>query len=178
METISYDILSWGFVAALLISALMVVSARNPVYSALSLIFTLLGTAVVFAIFGAGFLAVAQVILYAGAIVVMFVFVLMLVGVKHEKFDLMTWLLLLLAAALGITFFVMFFNEGESLAALNPNPSTALKDDVVSFGRKLFCADSTCGAFNKWILAFEASAFLLFSAVISSLVLTKSGRKK
>jgi NADH-quinone oxidoreductase subunit J len=76
------------FAAAALIGALGVVLARNPVHSALFLVLTLLSVAVFFLLQDAQLVAAVQVIVYAGAIVVLFLFVIMLLGVdRHENLD-------------------------------------------------------------------------------------------
>src|SRR3984893_10620549 len=71
--------------AAILAGALGVVMSRNPVHSALSLVLTLFGVAVEFVNQAADFLAAVQVIVYAGAIVILFLFVIMLLGVDREE---------------------------------------------------------------------------------------------
>src|ERR1700716_4292805 len=71
--------------AIVLLGALGVVLARNPVHSALMLVLTLFGVAVLFVAQQAHFLAAVQVIVYAGAIVVLFLFVIMLLGVDRSE---------------------------------------------------------------------------------------------
>src|SRR5947199_2853687 len=71
--------------AAVLIGALGVVLATHPVHSALMLVLTLFGVAVLFVAQQADFLAAVQVIVYAGAIVVLFLFVIMLLGVDRSE---------------------------------------------------------------------------------------------
>ena len=78
------DIIFYFLSALIIVASIGVVVLKNPVYSALSLIATLLGVACVFAIMQAHFLAVVQVIVYAGAIMVLVLFVLMLLNVKSE----------------------------------------------------------------------------------------------
>lgn len=68
-----------------LASALVVVLHRNPVYSTMALVVTLFSTAVLFVLLGAPFLAALQILLYTGAILVLFLFVLMLLNVGREK---------------------------------------------------------------------------------------------
>jgi len=87
--TISY---AWPsilvFVAAailILVGALGVITYKNPVHSALSLIMTLFGVAVAFVAQQADFLAAVQIIVYAGAIVVLFLFVIMFLGVDRKE---------------------------------------------------------------------------------------------
>src|SRR5438067_10043759 len=71
--------------AVVIVGALGVVFSRNPVHAALMLVMTLFGVAVLFVEQNAQFLAAVQVIVYAGAIVVLFLFVIMLIGVDREE---------------------------------------------------------------------------------------------
>ena len=75
--------------AMMLIGAFGVITRRNPVHAALSLVLTLFGVAVHFVALEAYFLAAVQIIVYAGAIVVLFLFVIMLLGVDKAE-DLQT----------------------------------------------------------------------------------------
>ena len=77
-------ILFYVFGAVALASAVVVVAQRNPMYSAFALIVTLGALSAVFGLLGSTFIAVLQVIVYAGAIMVLFLFVLMLLNVKAE----------------------------------------------------------------------------------------------
>jgi NADH-quinone oxidoreductase subunit J len=78
--------LAFYFLSAIVVgAALMVVLAKNPITSAFSLIVSLLGVAALFALAGNGFLAVVQVLIYAGAIVTLFIFVVMLLNLKAEE---------------------------------------------------------------------------------------------
>jgi NADH-quinone oxidoreductase subunit J len=76
--------LFYVFGALALASACVVVGQRNPVYSAFALIVTLASLSIVFALLGAPFIAVLQIVVYAGAILVLFLFVLMLLRVQPE----------------------------------------------------------------------------------------------
>jgi NADH-quinone oxidoreductase subunit J len=78
-------ILFYVFAAIALLSSLVVVGQRNPLYSAFALIVTLCSLAAIFALLGSPFIAVLQVIVYAGAIMVLFLFVLMLLSVRREE---------------------------------------------------------------------------------------------
>ena len=71
--------------AVALVSALVVIGQRSPIYSAFALIVTLCSLCVIFALLGSPFIAALQVIVYAGAIMVLFLFVLMLLNVKSEE---------------------------------------------------------------------------------------------
>src|SRR5208282_3497657 len=77
-------VLFYIFAAVTVLAALNMVLQRTPVYSALSLIVVLCALAAVYLLLGAEFMAVLQVIVYAGAIMVLFVFVIMLLNAGHE----------------------------------------------------------------------------------------------
>jgi NADH-quinone oxidoreductase subunit J len=80
------ELAAFGFFALVaLASAVVVVGHKNPVYSTMSLVVTLLATAGLFVLLGSPFLAVLQVLLYTGAIVVLFLFVIMLLNVGRER---------------------------------------------------------------------------------------------
>jgi len=78
-------ILFYAFAALAVASALVVVGQRNPIYSAFALIVTLCSLSVIFGLLGSPFIAALQVIVYAGAIMVLFLFVLMLLNVRREQ---------------------------------------------------------------------------------------------
>jgi len=152
--------------------ALGVVLFRNPVHNALSLIATLFGIAVMFMTLGAYFLAAIQVIVYAGAIVVLFLFVIMLLGVdKAEAFDREPILGQRPAAiAAGVAIL------GLSLTAL------------LSVGSRVTGKASTLAAidrdepninalakvlFTDYVFAFELTSALLIIAVVGAVVLSR-----
>ena len=82
------DAITFALAAVIcVVGALGVVISRNPVHSALMLVMTLFGVAVLFVEENAQFLAAVQVIVYAGAIVVLFLFVIMLLGVDRSEVD-------------------------------------------------------------------------------------------
>ncbi|MEO5763302.1 MAG: NADH-quinone oxidoreductase subunit J, partial [Vicinamibacteria bacterium] len=80
-------ILFYSAAIVALISGIYVVAQRNPISSAFSLIITMCSLAVMFAMLGSGFIAVLQVIVYAGAIMVLFLFVIMLLNAKQDAGD-------------------------------------------------------------------------------------------
>lgn len=77
--------LFYGAALLAVVSALVVIGQRNPIYSAFALIVTLCSLSVIFGLLGSPFIAALQVIVYAGAIMVLFLFVLMLLNVKSEE---------------------------------------------------------------------------------------------
>ena len=165
-------------VSALIVLAggLGVVSSRNPVHAALSLIATLFGIAVLFLNLGAELLAVVQVIVYTGAIVVLILFVMMLLGVDREE-DLDTEPLVgqrLLAGLVGLLFL------GAMLAIIIIG-----KDAIVTGSRSVTGALSPTVSnitqigtelFTTYVFALEVTAALLTNAVVGAVVLSRRPR--
>jgi NADH-quinone oxidoreductase subunit J len=152
--------------------AVGVVLSRNPVHAALSLVGTLFGIAVLFVAQGADFLAAVQVIVYAGAIVVLFLFVIMLLGVdKAEAVEVeplggqrpaaiaVAGLSLVLVALLGIR--ASQVSEGVHSAT---GTLTNGGSNIVSVGRALF---------TDYVFAFELTSTLLVIAVVGAVVLAR-----
>lgn len=150
--------------------AVGVIAFRNPVHNALSLIATLFGMAVLYAAQGAYFVAAIQVIVYAGAIVVLFVFVIMLLGVDRiqsyakER----TPRTLLIGGSLGAGVAVMVL-----IAILGgiPKPTGAESvqgalgaTDVNAIGEAMF---------STYIFAFETTSLLLVVAIVGAVVLAR-----
>src|SRR6266851_229235 len=108
------SILFYFFGGVAVLSAILVVTRRNAVHSAVFLITTLLATAGIFLQLRAEFLFIVQIILYAGGVMVLFVFVIMLVNLDvalHQlKFNRQAWVGVILTAALaGMTGFAIYF---------------------------------------------------------------------
>jgi NADH-quinone oxidoreductase subunit J len=159
--------------------ALGVVFARHPVHSALSLVATLLGVAVLFVAQEAHFLAAVQVIVYAGAIVVLFLFVIMLVGVdREERLDVEPLRGQRVAGgALGLALLflvIALFQLGSSWAtgeqsvrgptSVTDGPATERVENVEQLGRSLF---------TDFLLPFEITGVLLVIAVVGAVVLAR-----
>jgi len=161
-----------AFVA--IFGAIGVVSLKNPVHNALSLVATLFGVAVLYVAQGAYFLAAIQVIVYAGAIVVLFLFVIMLLGVdkvqslaKERKTA-----TLLIGGALGAGFAVMALVaalagtgwNGELTGEKGVTGPLDQANDLNQLGEALF---------TKYVFAFEITSLLLTIAVVGAVVLSR-----
>jgi NADH-quinone oxidoreductase subunit J len=166
--------------AGILIGAVGVVLARNPVHSALMLVMTLFGIAVLFVAEEADFLAAVQVIVYAGAIVVLFLFVIMLLGVDQAD-DLHTEPLAgqrpLAAVAgvglLGVAIATVFLTQRDTdgVATGTRSVAGALSDsapNVNQLARSLF---------TDYLYAFEITSALLVIAVVAAVVLARRPRR-
>jgi NADH-quinone oxidoreductase subunit J len=166
--------------AACLAGALGVVLNRNPVHAALSLVGTLFGIAVLFIAQEAHFLAAVQIIVYAGAIVVLFLFVLMLLGVDRAE-DLSIEPLgpaQRIAAAvvglgiLGLPLLAFASTDGEATGARPAVDAANALDpgspDVAQLGESLF---------TTYLFAFEVTSVLLVIAVVGAVVLSRKVKR-
>jgi NADH-quinone oxidoreductase subunit J len=161
--------------AMMLIGAFGVITRRNPVHAALSLVLTLFGVAVHFVALEAYFLAAVQIIVYAGAIVVLFLFVIMLLGVDKAE-DLQTeplvaqrWLagiaglgllgLLVVAVSRGAE---MLTTRAEGLATSAEGASGDA--NIQQLARSVF---------GDYVVAFELTSILLVVAVVGTVMLAR-----
>ena len=158
--------------AIVLGGALGVVLFRNPVHNALSLVATLFGVAVLFIAQEAYFLAAIQVIVYAGAIVVLFLFVIMLLGVDRvestERDPLPAQRIIGVVAGLGILVLsIVILLAGGDGATGEKSATAPLTDgstDIQRLGKVLF---------TDYVFAFEVTAVLLTVAVVGAVVLSR-----
>jgi NADH-quinone oxidoreductase subunit J len=159
--------------------AIGVVAMRNPVHCALSLVASFFGVAVLFVDLDAHFLAAVQVIVYAGAIVVLFLFVLMLLGVDKVE-DLTVDPLggqrpaaivaaVAVAGAVLATFFLTNDEAGQVVTGEHSltGPLSADELNVRLLGEKLF---------TDYLFAFEITSVLLVIAVVGAVVLARTPR--
>ncbi len=159
--------------AIVLTGAFGVVLSRNPVHSALSLVATLFAIAVLFLNKNAQLLAAVQVIVYTGAIVVLILFVLMLLGVDTEE-DLtddpiagQRILAYLVGLVLLGSLLLVFLVDRDRLVTGKRSATAALSGDlsnIAQLGRQIF---------TTWIFAFEITAGLLTVAVIGAVVMAR-----
>jgi len=152
------------FAALAVASALVVVLHRNPVYSTLSLVLTLISLAALFVLLGAPFIAALQVLIYTGAIVVLFLFVVMLLNIGREEAASERGLLQKVAAGVGalalLGFVLLAYRTAYGARQVEP-----LSEDFVSL-RVL-----ATQLFSDYLLAFELVGLLLLVAVIAATVL-------
>lgn len=158
-----------------LVGALGVILRSNPVHAALSLILTLFGVAVLFVAQHAEFLAAVQVIVYAGAIVVLFLFVIMLLGVdraenlRTEPLAAQRWI----AGVVGLCMLALLVaavysgsdevtRRGEGIA------STVAGDDPNANVQQL-----ATSIFSDYVVAFELTSILLVVVVVGTVLLAR-----
>jgi NADH-quinone oxidoreductase subunit J len=156
------------FAALALGSSLVVVAHKNPIYSTMSLVLTLFSVAVLFVMLGAPFIGVLQVLIYTGAIVVLFLFVIMLLNLQKQGRDdsRMTGQSLQIVAALGgAALFALLVVLALGRAGFPP--VQALTADMVSL--KLLSRQ----LFTEYLLPFEIVGLLLLVAVIGATVVAR-----
>ena len=158
--------------AARIAGALGVVLNSNPVHAALSLVGTLFGIAVLFVAQEANFLAAVQVIVYAGAVVVLFLFVIMLFGVDQAESLTVEPIKgqRVLAAVFGVGVLALVLIAlvgGSRVITGQPSVSGALSDsepDINQLARNLF---------SEYVFAFEVTSVLLVIAVVGTVILAR-----
>ena len=144
--------------------AVTMVWARNPVYSAVGLMLTLFSVAVFYVSNSGHFVAVVQVVVYAGAVMTLFLFVIMLIGVdssetRTERLPLQRELALVLMALFAVGVLL----AGRLAWSTGPrSPGPVVNGTVEEIGDQLF---------NRWLLPFEVTALLLIIAAAGAVAL-------
>jgi NADH-quinone oxidoreductase subunit J len=157
-----------GLVAV--VAALGMLFSRNTVYSALFLIVNFATVAVFYLVLNAPFIALSQITVYAGAIMVLFLFVIMLLGVEQAAPPAAGWsrpLALILGAVLFIETGYLILTQRDTLPALQTLPE--------GFGSPAAVGEML---FNQYLLPFEATSILLLSAMVGAIVLSLDERRK
>ena len=160
-----------AMVMAILFSGLMVIN-RNPVKSVLALVVAFFGLAIGYVLLFSPFIAVIQVIVYAGAILVLFLFVLMLLNIgsqPHERSG--RPIQTLLGGASVVVFAALLLGtlrgSGSRIPSLSPENPAALSDAGI-LARTLF---------SGYLLHFEAVSVLLLAALVGAFVLARRVRR-
>ncbi|MBN8695375.1 MAG: NADH-quinone oxidoreductase subunit J [Bacteroidetes bacterium] len=148
---------------------LMVVLSKNPIHSVLYLVLTFFAIAGHYVLLNAQFLAAVHIIVYAGAIMVLFLFVIMLLNLNKEtEPHKNVWLKLSAAVAAGLLLVVMVgsLKNAEMIAATNAfDPSVGL---IENLGKTLF---------GEFLLPFEVASLLLLGAMVGAVLLGKKSIK-
>jgi len=152
------------FAAVAVVFALVVILHRNPVVSALALVASFFALAVMYVLLEAPFLAALQVIVYAGAIMVLFLFVIMLLNLQHQREEatrpIQQALGYLFSAAFGIglVFYLIKY------AWIRAEQTTPFNSDARAIGIRLF---------EAYVFPFEMVSILLLAAIVGALLLSQ-----
>ncbi len=159
------------FAAILLVSAICVITARNPVHSALFLVLSFFTASAIWLLLRAEFLAIVLVLVYVGAVMVLFLFVVMMLDINLEQLREGFWRYLPLGAAVGV---LMAFEMGAVLygrwfgLVLPPKAFPADYSNTKELGRLIY---------TSYAYAFELAAVMLLVAIIAAIALTLRRRK-
>ncbi len=170
MPALSGELVVFGFASFLALAfALVMVVQKTPVRSVLSLVVTFFGLSVLAILLAAPFIAVLQIFVYAGAILVLFLFVIMLLNLKEEAADkddrpIQRTLGLLVALALGGLLAGATLRAPAPPRAAFTGASIPVPDEIPALGRLLF---------SDYLLAFEVLSLLLLVAAVGALLLSK-----
>jgi NADH-quinone oxidoreductase subunit J len=162
------------FAAILLVSAAMVVSARNPVHSVLFLILAFFNAAALFLIAGAEFLAMILVIVYVGAVAVLFLFVVMMLDIDftqlREGFQRYLPVGIAVGAVLGIELVGVLtsWKFAPNAAVLRDSAAPGGLQNTVALGQVLY---------TDYVFLFQAAGLVLLVAMIGAIVLTLRDRR-
>ena len=158
------------FAGVIALTAVLVVALRYPVYSALSLLIMFFHVAGLYVTLHAEFLAAVQVIVYAGAILVLYLFVVMLLNVKRDDRYHHQWLIAGLVCVPLLLEFVMLF--AQSAVATNPDNPTLRsgEHDGVAIGNTQAIGEVL---FSTYLVPFEVASLILLVAMIGAIILAK-----
>jgi NADH-quinone oxidoreductase subunit J len=161
-------ILFYYLAAASIASAILAVTRRSPIHSMLWVLALFLHVAGIFLLLGAAFLAAVQVIVYAGAILVFYLFFLMLIDLSDEAAAPRFGAHWPISVAAGVAFATLLW-YAQDLPALvplarPPGPAGSSPGDVASVGRALF---------TDFALPFEILSIVLLAAIVGAVVMSK-----
>jgi NADH-quinone oxidoreductase subunit J len=150
-----------------ILGGLLVITRRNAVHSALALIVTLLAVAGLYLMLYAPFVAGVQIIVYAGGIMVLFLFVIMLVNlertVKERQFN-RIWPVGLLASCALLALFLSVYEKGKSLFQERPVFPLPEGSNTQQIGLMLY---------GNYMFAFEIASLLLLVAILGAVIMAK-----
>jgi NADH-quinone oxidoreductase subunit J len=150
----------------MLVGGILVITRKNPVHSALALIVTLLAQASIYLMLYAPFVAGVQIILYAGGIMVLFLFVIMLVSidrsVRERQFN-SQWVVGVIAATALGGLFMIVFTKGKNIFPEHALPMVE-NDNTQKIATMLY---------GQYMFAFEIASLLLLVAIIGAVVMAK-----
>lgn len=162
----AYELIFWLLTVMAISCALGVILSRNPVSSVLFLIATFFSVSGHYILMNAQFLAIVNIIVYAGAIMVLFLFVIMLMNLNADTEPQKNRLVQLAGVVSGGILFLVI------LAALKSSTNNMLEQTSTDIGLIKNLGETL---FTKFVLPFEVASVLFLSAMIGAVVLGKKG---
>ncbi len=172
-----YDFLFFSFAGGAVVGSLLVVTRRNPVSAVIFLILVFFSMSGLFLMLDAHYIAAINVILYAGAIMVLFLFVIMLLNLGHANWrDLRGPFAGLVSGAVAVAFLgtlTRFFLVGPDESPLAAEAGAALRAATEAEGAVGVVAGPL---FRDYAIALEVTGLLLLSAMVGTIFLARRGR--
>ena len=158
------------FAAILVLAALRVITARNPVHAALFLVLAFFTASAIWLLLRAEFLAIALVVVYVGAVMVLFLFVVMMLDINLERLREGFWRNLPAALVVGglMAFEMISVLAYRVFGMPQPNEKPLSYSNTKELGRLIY---------TEYAYAFEIAAVVLLVAIIAAIALTLRGRK-
>lgn len=162
------QILFWFLSALALLGAIGVIASKNPIYSVLWLIVVFFAISGHYILMNAQFLAIVNIIVYAGAIMVLFLFVIMLMNLNSQTGPVKNVYMKMAGIVAGLTFMIVLVaalshSETQNIV-MRPGTSVGL---IENLGKALF---------NTYVVPFEISSVLFLSAMIGAIVIGKKDK--
>ncbi len=172
------DVLFYIFAAITLVSALLMVLSPNAVNGAMCMIVSFVGTAALFVLLEAYFLAVLQVLVYAGAVMVLFLFIIMLLDVDKDSSSILKDKMTLAGSIIGFSLLaVMIYTTFAGAHHLPEPPLVNVAEVPTGEGTGIPYTTSAksfgYSLFTKYMLPFQVTGFLLLAAMVGVIVVSK-----
>jgi NADH-quinone oxidoreductase subunit J len=161
------QILFFALSAFAIVSAIMVLVSKNPIHSLLWLILVFFAISGHYILLNAQFLAIVNIIVYAGAIMVLFLFVIMLINVKKDSEPQKQFLVKLLGVVAGGSFLTLLVALVKQTGQIQGR-TLLMKDGVIGLIHPLGKA-----LFNEYVVPFEISSVLFLSAMVGAVIIGK-----
>ncbi len=169
-----HSIIFYIFASLLIFSGLRVITARNPVHAAMFLVLAFFTAAAIWLLLYAEFLAITLILVYVGAVMVLFLFVVMMLDINFDKLREGFWRYLPVAATVAIAMVaeMVLLIQSKSFKLANvvsPGAPAADVSNTKELGRVLY---------TQYLLAFELAAVILVVAIVAAIALTLRERKE
>ncbi len=165
------DFVFYALAAILVFAALRVITARNPVHAALNLVLAFFTASGIWLLLQAEFLAIALVLVYVGAVMVLFLFVVMMLDINLDRLREGFWKALPIALPIGILMAIeMVLILSNKLFVIRPNDIEVVTStsNTLALGRVIY---------TDYLLAFELASVVLLVAIVAAIALTLRDRK-
>lgn len=167
------DLVFYGFSILLVLAAVGVITTRNPVNAALLLVLSFFTAAGIWVLLKAEFLAISLVLVYVGAVMVLFLFVVMMLDINLEKLRQGFWRHSWMGIGVGVAVllemaFLLMSAEFAGTVPTNPTYGQPGYSNIKELGRLIY---------TEYAFPFEIAALILLVAIVAAIALTLRGRK-